>query len=436
MTDDPPPLSALLQRQLATTPVGRDELREPQSGLSLPQRWLLRRLDGQATLADLAQQPGCPAVERLPRDAARLVSLGLARDVGDPGPLPPSFGPTTQMGDSTLTLSLDDLAPPPPAHTPPAAPAGAEPAMARRLALPMGVVLLAGAGVLAGAAWWLRSAAAPQVAPAHPGLSAQAATVLPGLAPVAATPALPAASAEAAPASAAATTQVPGPVPALVITAPDPAASARAAVAPFAASRPPPVPPTPPAQLEAASVRSPAAVAVAPPSPAPGTAVAPDPAYAAPTVAPAVAPTAPSAVAPATGAYPPPAAVANPAPPVAVTAPVPIPTTVTPLAGVPPVTVTSAGPPPAAAVAPLRPTSVVDPVFPREALGGGGREVLLQARLTVAPNGTVTQVTFAGNSNSTQRLFERAARNALLQWRFPEGPTERTYVQSMRFREE
>ena len=84
--------------------------------------------------------------------------------------------------------------------------------------------------------------------------------------------------------------------------------------------------------------------------------------------------------------------------------------------------------------APLRPLAVVEPAFPREGLGLGTQAVLLQARMTVAPNGTVTQVNFT-QTGAGNRLFERAARAALLQWRFPEGAGERVVVQQIRFSE-
>lgn len=110
MTEGPRHDGDHLQRVLALTPVGRHELREPQSGLSLPQRWLLGQMDGQCTLAELAARPGSPAAGRLPRDAAKLASLGLALDVGEPGPTPSAFGPSTLYGEITLTLPLGDEA--------------------------------------------------------------------------------------------------------------------------------------------------------------------------------------------------------------------------------------------------------------------------------------------------------------------------------------
>lgn len=87
----------LLQRVLALTSSGEHELRQPRAGLSLPQRWLLAQLDGEATLVDLARRPGSPAVQRLPRDAAKLVGLGLACDVGEGGPTPSDFGPASDF---------------------------------------------------------------------------------------------------------------------------------------------------------------------------------------------------------------------------------------------------------------------------------------------------------------------------------------------------
>jgi outer membrane biosynthesis protein TonB len=86
-------------------------------------------------------------------------------------------------------------------------------------------------------------------------------------------------------------------------------------------------------------------------------------------------------------------------------------------------------------VAALRPVSTVEPNFPRDGLGLGGRTVNLQARLTVDANGIVTAVNFVPSSAGT-RAFERSARVALLQWRFPAGAGERLYTQQLRFSEE
>ena len=67
--------------------------------------------------------------------------------------------------------------------------------------------------------------------------------------------------------------------------------------------------------------------------------------------------------------------------------------------------------------------------------GGGGRAVVLQARLSVSPSGAVTNVVFSPGDVGS-RTFERAARAALLQWRFPEGTGERYFVQQVRFSED
>jgi outer membrane biosynthesis protein TonB len=83
----------------------------------------------------------------------------------------------------------------------------------------------------------------------------------------------------------------------------------------------------------------------------------------------------------------------------------------------------------------LRPVAQVEPTFPREGQGIGPGGVVLQARLVVAPNGTVSQVSFVQSSAAT-RVFERAARSALLQWRYPAGAGERVVMQSLRFSEE
>ncbi len=150
-------------------------------------------------------------------------------------------------------------------------------------------------------------------------------------------------------------------------------------------------------------------------------------------------------------AAPPPAPALQPtlvpaaAPPVAAPLPLapPLAVTVTPPSTPPPtVTVPTSiaslgpGPTPAPTAGPaLRPVSLVEPDFPREGLGLAGRAVLVQARLSVAPNGSVVRVSFLQRTPDS-RLFERAARSALLQWRFPEGQGERTVVQQLRFSEQ
>lgn len=409
-----------LRRVLAPTPVGRQELRQPQSGLSLPQRWLLGQLDGETDLSDLAARPGSPAAERLPRDAAKLVALGLAADVGEPGPGVSSFGPSTLYGDLTLALPLDE---PPPPSAPPAA----APAAARSPALWAGVALL----VLGGAAAYVASRPAPVASADQPGTGAQAAAPVaparaaPGgsaSAEVASVPATAAAQA-AAPAStaasaavaAAADTPAAAPVPLLVQPAPPPATvAARPAANAVAVARPAAAPPAP------ATAAAPVSAAAPVPAPAP----------AAPTPAPA--PTTPPAAAPAVAAPPalvPPAATPSAPAPVVAPPPAAAPAAAERLAAAP---APQAAPAPAA---PLRPLTQVEPRFPREGLGIGPREVVLQARMMLAPNGSVSQVSFVPSSPAT-RVFERAARSALMQWRYPEGSGDRVVVQTLRFTEE
>lgn len=56
---------------------GRDELRQPQAGLSLPQRRLLKRIDGRRSLKEIAGADATLRPERVARDAALLLGLGL-----------------------------------------------------------------------------------------------------------------------------------------------------------------------------------------------------------------------------------------------------------------------------------------------------------------------------------------------------------------------
>lgn len=392
MTEGAEGLPDRLQRVLATTPVGRQELRDPQSGLSLPQRWLLGQLDGDASLAELALRPGSPAADRLPRDAAKLAGLGLALDIGSAGPSASSFGPSTLYGEITLTLPLDDAAsrPGPTPGAPVAAdrpPRRSAPALAGAAAL---VVVGAAAVYFSDSPGGLAAKPAPEAAK---GAAAQA-SVLAVVPNPAAGPALPAALAMVS-------TEAPVPPPAPPAPEPPRRVADLATVRPDAAVRPAP----------ARAARAEPAPA-APPAPTP---VVADGAVAvAPTVVPA--PTQPPAPAP-LGAP----AMAVPAPtPAPAPTPPPLPTPV------------AAAPVP---VPPLRPVALVEPAFPREGQGLAGRAVTVQARLTVAPNGSVIQVDFLQRTPDT-RVFERAARTALLQWRFPEGPGERLVVQQLRFSEQ
>ena len=455
------PSSQALSRVLALTPVGRQELRDPQSGLSLPQRWLLGRLDGESSLAELAALPGSPAADRLPRDAAKLASLGLALDMGEPGPSASSFGPSTLYGDITLSLPLDGVEPPP---GPLAGPGAA--AAPRRGALWLAVAVLGGVGAVA---VWVasRSADAPAgsalaVAPAV--ASARAAPAASPAVPdgaVAAADAAGVASAAGMPASAAAVlsaTEAPPPAASMASAADRGAAAAPVAPLLVAGTAPPQAatgalpralpgatgplvrPATAPGVAAAAARLGPAAAPAAAPAlnplpvAPPVTPAAPSPApvpAAAPAVAPAVLPPPPAAVATPTGPAAP-AATPALAPPATPPAGGPLATTAAPAPQAAP---QAPGAGTAVAAAPLRPIALVEPAFPREGQGIGARGVVVQARVVVSSNGTVSQVSFP-QSSPTTRVFERAARAALLQWRFPEGQGERVVFQSMRFSEE
>lgn len=438
MTEGPEGETDRLRRVMALTPIGRQELRDPQSGLSLPQRWLLGHLDGESSLGDLAVLPGSPAADRLPRDAARLASLGLAVDLGEPGPTASSFGPSTLYGEVTLTLPLDG-----PVGTPLAADeqAGAAPATPRRRApaMVLGVALAAvggGAAYLASrgpdkaadrgtaAATLSTPAAAAQAVSASMASAALAASRL-------ASSGAPASgvSVAAAPASAAASTTVlPAPAVVAAVSTPPvapPPPALRAALVDGAAVRAPAV--TLPATTARAST---APTPVAAPGPSPSRAV-PEPPPAAPPALPAPAPQ-PATVVPTAAPLPLPAAQPTVAPaPAPPPPPAPIPAPIPPPAA--PLVVAAASA--AAPAAPLRPVTLVEPAFPREGLGLGSRAVMVQARLVVAPNGSVSQVSFP-QSSTTTRVFERAARSALLQWKFPEGAGERIVLQQLRFSEE
>lgn len=424
-----------LLRVLASTASGRQELRDPKSGLSLPQRWLLGHLDGQSSLGELAALPGSPSADRLPRDAARLAGMGLAEDLGEPGPLTPDFAPSTQQAEFDLSppLQTDSGRMP------------AEPQAGRRRP----VAAIAGLGLLLTGAGLVYLLTGPGQSSAVAQRTEPASVV--GVASLASTPAGTPVTSDA---SGVPTTAVAPPATSatVLVAAPAPAPAAAEVAAP-AAPKPLPMQPSRPetattalrssaspapslapreAPAAAAVTRSaipaptpPALVNVAPPAAAPQTSTA------APTVVPTAVPTAASTAAPRSIAPQPASApAALPAPLSMATgaaSPPPAPTPVSILALAP-----AAAQAPSEAPA-LRPLSTIAPVFPREGLGS--RPVLLQARLSIAPNGTVSQVSFVAAS-VINRPFERAARTALLQWRFPEGSGERIYLQQMRFSEE
>jgi hypothetical protein len=560
MNDRTPEGVDLLLRVLMPTPAGRHELSEPQSGLSLPQRWLLGHLNGEDSLADLVRVPGCPSADRLPRDAARLVSLGLARDVGDPGLSVLDFVPSTQHGELGLALPLE---PGPPAVAPPgraARPSSTRGSGSRATPALIGVaaVVLVGAGV----AWWRSQGPAPGSGPATataPRVEASAPVVASAepAAPVqpAASGAQPGVAERLTPGGRADDTSPPrdsvgtggrvsgpgltsgasdGPASRPPIQAQAPAARVAAvpattaaatltnastnlpAPAPAPAARPAPTPievPTPtsrptPERSTATGVRVGANEAASGAVPAPALPAAPPPvrasagiitpplvasvpapgrasnlasaAGAAPGVTPAPTASGPSLAAPSLAAGPVPAlaaasgtapspggqatAGAAPAYPGAATAggstpvasvvatPAPVRTAVAapaigaaastpsavaarPAESGSRVATASTLPPARPPVPVLVPLSTVQPVFPRTGYGLGSRSVLLVARMSIAPDGSVNQVTFDPTPGNT-REFERVARRALLQWRYPAGVGARSATQQLQFSEE
>ena len=433
MSAVPAPQGDLLNRILALTPAGQRELRDPRAGLSLPQRWLLVQVDGESSLADIAEKTaGTAQVDRLPRDAAKLVSLGMAYDVGEPGPS--EFGPSSQQGDFAATVMS------PPISAAMSLPPGGYGAPRSRLPMLAIGGALALAGVGAGYLLWSPSSTpkpAAALAPAAPGAS-DATTVSPvqaAAASVAATLAAPLPSRTEAPA-------VPPPLPILPGAAGPGAQPLPVATAPLQGGVAAPAPAAPLPARTAASSRLAGGTTVAP---APYGAPAPppvrrsdEPGLRSGTEPPAAAVPAPSAT-PAPAPAPPPAPASTaPAPqPVAIA---PSPPPATPAVTTAPASVaysapaTSPAPAPlAAAAAPLRPLSNPAPSFPREGVADGRREVMLKARLVIGASGEVTRVEFS-ESSPRDRAFERSARSTLLQWRFPEGSSERSYRTDLVFR--
>lgn len=435
MSAVPAPQGDLLNRILALTPAGQRELRDPRAGLSLPQRWLLVQVDGESSLADIAERTaGTAQVDRLPRDAAKLVSLGMAYDVGEPGPS--EFGPSTQQGDFAATVMS------PPISAAMGLPPGGYGASRSRLPMLAIGGALALAGVGAGYLLWSPSSPAPPAAaPASPTAPSTGAAAV---SPV-----------QEAAASVAATLAAPLPARAETPALPPPLPTSPGAVGPGA--QPLPVA-TAPLQ---GGVAAPAVVAPLPARAASGSRlagnnpVAPLP-YGSPAQPPArrsdepalrvgteppaaaiVAPTATPAPTPAPPPAPAPASTAPAPPPVAV-APSPPPPAQSVSTAPAPVAYSAPAPSPApaslaAAAAPLRPVSNPAPTFPREAVADSRREVLLKARLVVGPTGEVTRVEFT-DSSPRDRAFERSARTTLLQWRFPEGSGERSYRTDLVFK--
>ncbi|MCX8114257.1 MAG: hypothetical protein N3D71_04210 [Burkholderiaceae bacterium] len=95
------PLDVALER----TRRGQAELEKPQLNLSGPQRRLLAAFNGARTLREiLAADPGVDAI-RAPRNAARLVAFGLAKEVR--GQLPQQL--VVSALNLTMRIPLDAL---------------------------------------------------------------------------------------------------------------------------------------------------------------------------------------------------------------------------------------------------------------------------------------------------------------------------------------
>ena len=105
-----------LRRVLGPTVVGQLEVRDRRAGLTRAQQWLLSRLDGQAPLGELGARPGAPATAQLVRDAALLISMGLAHEPGAPRSPPPPLPPPSN-DDATVVRPAAALARVAPAQT-------------------------------------------------------------------------------------------------------------------------------------------------------------------------------------------------------------------------------------------------------------------------------------------------------------------------------
>jgi hypothetical protein len=381
---------------LELTPAGRHELTARERGLSLPQRWLLVRVNGRDSLADLAQASNqADARQRLPLDAERLVQKGLVRWLVPPqddvmATVPAVLDRTHAVSGGLGVVPPRALAAVPHPLSAGAAPA-AEPARRSRQATPWLAVAAVMAVVLAGlAAWGLRSGVQAQ-GPATPAQSSGVAAG-PAAAPLAG-PAGPALLQPAAPTR-------------------DDAAGAAAVAAPTGA-RPVPVPPGP--------------VVVAVPAAAPAAAL-PAAATVLPPIASAAPVPLPSVSLPARGADP---SAALPAPTLAEPAALSLPAPAVPAAAAPSALVAA----PAAGPGRLQPLFSPPPRLPRDWQEDTRLVVSFNANLTVDASGAVTQVAFSGITPADAALV-RAARQSLSQWRFPPGAPGRAHAVELVFRVE
>lgn len=438
------------RRVLVPTTAGQLEIRDARAGLTPAQQWLLRQFQPEVSLAEIAMQPGAPDLASLVRDASVLLAMGFAQEARGArrSVLPPLTQAPPDLDDSRLDTTVSD--PDEPAR---------RPAWMQTAAL-AGVGFVGTLGLIY--AFMPRPGSGPAPAPAVPP------TTAPAPPPAVAAPAPPAAPSNPPPSPTPATTTA----PAAESTASTAAATgakmapSRAAPAATPPTAPPATRPTPSRAPSPTTAPPPPAVEPRRPPPSVTTTPAPppprrdaEPAPAAPSrrdsverrpppSVPAPFPTtapAPTRVAP---SPPPP----SPAPPPITRTPSPYeyrplpPPPAPPPPAVEAVPRTTPAPLPAPASAPgaagssaapaappLAPLSQVRPQFPREALSGSRREVTLRARLAINGQGEVTRVDFI-DSMLANRPFERAARDALQQWRFPPGAPDRSYRTEVHFK--
>lgn len=348
----------------SATALAFDEQKLGTAGLSVRQRKLLALLSQPASVQQLAQTIALP-IEEVHSVLERFAKLGLAQSNVE-APVSPMQARVTAH---TAAAAVDG-----PSRTP----------------MYIGIAVAALA-VVAAAAWFLRSGSSSSPAPQAASTAAPKASSGPATGPAdtadTVTPRTAANPAGSSPAAAA-----PPPAPAAntkSAAATAPATTAPAATAPAAASKAAATPTTtaPAAATKAAATPAAAAPATATPATA--------------TAAPATTTAAPTTTAPATTAAPvtapPPAATVAAAPPPAA-APAPAPA--------------AARPAPAAARE-IKLVSRVDPGFPR---GVDADKGAVKARLQVDARGAVTGVDII--ESNPPRVFDRAVRNALQQWRY------------------
>jgi hypothetical protein len=379
---------------LSLTARGREELRRPQAGLSLPQRRLLTLIDGQRSLRQISAAEPNLRPERLLRDAARLLGRGLAEL--EQGWLQPITRPTTVMPQA-----------PSPAAA--AVQVGARPRTARP-----GSALSKGKAKSPFARWggamWLLLAAAGAVLLAY-GYLMRWAPSAPGAGEAPA-------PAEIRPISSAPDNARPlADVDAAANRASEPAAAVGAGA------------PAEGAWPAVASTEVVAKVAAIPPGKTPEVQAAGKPAVRAPTASAATAGAAraiePVAV-PVAAAGP--SASATSADEIS-PAPSDVPAWAREFAPVSPepddgrvVAVGKA----------LSPVERIVPVYPREAAVAGIARGSLRARAVLAADGSVERVEFP-SIDAGNRVFEQSARAALMAWKFPAGESGRVYEAVLNF---